>query len=98
MFKEGYFHRKVVDRLASQCGLEPDIGFETNLIPLIKSIVQQGFGVSTLLEMVIQPDDQLVTRPFTEPVWLDLSIAWRKDGYLSMANRAFRDFVLEQAG
>lgn len=98
MFKEGYFHRKVVDRLASECGLEPDIGFETNLIPLIKSIVQQGFGVSTLLEMVIQPDDQLVTRPFTEPVWLDLSIAWRKDGYLSMANRAFRDFVLEQAG
>ncbi len=98
MFKEGYFHRKIVDRLASQCGLEPDIGFETNLIPLIKSIVQQGFGISTLLEMVIQPDDPLVTRPFTEPVWLDLSIAWRKDGYLSTANRAFRDFVLEQAG
>ena len=97
MFKEGYFHRKIVDRLAKQCGQEPNIGFETNLIPLIKSIVKQGFGVSTLMEMVIQPEDQLVTRPFSDPVWLDLSIAWRRDGYLSKANRAFRDFVLEQA-
>jgi len=97
MFKEGYFHRRIVDRLAEVCGVSPEIGFETNLIPLIKSIVQQGFGISTLLEMVIQPDDQLVTRPFSEPVWLDLSIAWRRDGYLSQANRAFRDFVLEQA-
>lgn len=97
MFKEGYFHRRIVDRLADATGVEPVIGFETNLIPLIKSIVQQGFGISTLLEMVIQPEDHLVTRPFSEPVWLDLSIAWRRDGYLSQANRAFRDFVLEQA-
>ncbi|MCV6589626.1 MAG: LysR family transcriptional regulator [Marinobacterium sp.] len=97
MFKEGYFHRKIVERLADQHQLTPQIGFETNLIPLIKSIVQQGFGISTLLEMVIQPDDHLVTLPFSEPVALDLSIAWRRDGYLSTANQAFRDFMLEQA-
>ncbi|MBY4678054.1 LysR family transcriptional regulator [Marinobacterium arenosum] len=96
MFKEGYFHRKVVDRLAAEAGTQPRIGFETNLIPLIKSIVRQGFGISTLLGMVIQPDDELVTIPFAEPVWLDLSIAWRREGYLSHANRAFVEFLREQ--
>jgi DNA-binding transcriptional LysR family regulator len=35
-----------------------------------------------------------VAIPFKEPVWLDLSIAWRRQGYLSRANRAFVDFVL----
>ncbi|WP_286240267.1 LysR family transcriptional regulator [Neptuniibacter halophilus] len=98
MFNSGYFHRNVVDRLSKQAGLKPNISFETNLIPLIKSIVRQGFAISTLMEMVIRDEPELVARPFTKPVWLDLSIAWRRDGYLSQANRTFVDFVLEQSG
>ena len=97
MFKEGYFHRKIVDRMAATAGCDPNIGFETNLIPLIKAIVKQGFGISTLLGMVIEEDPELVGLPFSDPVWLDLSIAWRRDGYLSRANQAFVDFLLEQS-
>ncbi len=98
MFPRGYFHRRVVDRLADASGRTPDIGFETSLLPLIKSIVKQGFGISTLLAMVLQDDPDLLAVPFSDPVWLDLSIAWRREGYLSRANRAFVDFVLEQTG
>lgn len=97
MFKEGYFHRKVVDRLAARTECTPNISFETNLIPLIKAIVNQGFGISTLLGMVIEEDPDLIGLPFEEPVWLDLSIAWRRDGYLSRANQAFVDFLLEHS-
>lgn len=96
MFKEGFFHRRVIDRLAQQQGVKPNIGFETNLIPLIKSIVQQGFGITTLLGMVIEENDGLVTRPFSDEVWLDINIAWRKDGYLSKANRTFLAFLIEE--
>ncbi len=95
MFKEGYFHRKIVDRIAANIGATPHIGFETNLIPLIKSIVKQGFGISTLLSMVIEDDDDLIALPFNQPVWLDLSIAWNKDRYLSQANQAFVRFMLD---
>ncbi|QUX94957.1 LysR family transcriptional regulator [Marinomonas sp. CT5] len=95
MFKEGYFHRRIVDKLAKQSKRTPKIGFETNLIPLIKSITKQGFGISTLLAMVIEENDELITRPFDPPIWLDLGIAWRKDSYLSRANRAFLEFVNE---
>lgn len=96
MFKEGYFHRRVIDRLAQEQGVIPNFGFETNLIPLIKSIVKQGFGITTLLGMVIEENDQLVTRPFSEEVWLDINIAWRKDGYLSKANEAFLHFLIDE--
>lgn len=98
LFKPGYFHRKLVDQLANDGGYQPQIGFETNLIALIKAIVQRGYGISTLLEMVIQPQDGLVARPFSQPVRLNLALAWRRDGYLSKANRAFADFVLENTG
>lgn len=95
LFRKGYFHRKLVDRLAAEAGVQPVIGFETNLIPLIKSIIKQGFGISTLLAMAVADDPDLVDLPFTEPVYLDLCIAWRRNGYLSKANQAFVDFLLE---
>ncbi|MDB4837837.1 LysR family transcriptional regulator [Marinomonas sp.] len=95
MFKEGYFHRRIVEKLAKEANMTPKIGFETNLIPLIKSIIRQGFGISTLLAIVIEENDQLITRSFDPPIWLDLAIAWRKDRYLSKANQAFLEFISE---
>ena len=97
LFNSGYFHRNEVDRMAEESGFTPKISFETNLVSLIKSIVKQGFAISTLLEMAIQDEPELIARPFAKPVWLDLSIAWRKDGYLSQANRTFVDFILEHS-
>lgn len=97
MFRPGYFHRKIIDRLAEEAGITPNIGFETNLLPLIKSIIKQGFGISTLLTMVVKEDADLLDLPFEQPVWLDLCIAWRSEGYLSRANQAFVDFLLEQS-
>ena len=97
MFNEGYFHRKVVDRIAEESGITPQISFETNLIPLIKSIVKQGFAISALMGMVIEDEPELVARSFYPEVWLDLSIAWRKGGYLSRANQTFVDFLLDHS-
>lgn len=97
MFNSGFFHRNVVDRLAQEQQLAPRISIETNLIPLIKSIVKQGFAITTLMAMVVEDEPALVARPFQEQVWLDLSIAWRRDGYLSQANQAFVEFLLQHS-
>ncbi|WP_345423652.1 LysR family transcriptional regulator [Halioxenophilus aromaticivorans] len=97
LFREGYFHRKVINQMAEQYGIAPKINFETNLLPLIRSIVKQGSGISTLLTMATEDDPDLITLSFNPPVMLDLCLAWRKDGYLSKANRAFVDFVLESS-
>ena len=95
MFKAGYFHRKVLDQLAREAGCSANIVFETNLVPLIRAIVKQGFGISTLLNMAVEGDPELVTLSFDQPILLDLCISWRKDGYLSRANRTFVDFLLQ---
>lgn len=97
LFKEGYFHREVIDRLSAEAGVTPRIGFETNLIPLIKQIVSHGYGITTLLEMVVADDPALVAVPFCPAVHLDLSLAWRKGHRLSRANQTFVDLVLDHA-
>ncbi|MES9833081.1 MAG: LysR substrate-binding domain-containing protein [Candidatus Thiodiazotropha sp. LLP2] len=97
VFKQGYFLREFIDRFSQQRQQKPSIAFETNLIPLTKAIVRQGFGITTFLRMVVEQDGQqdLVAVPFSEPVFLDLSLAWKRGGYLSRADRAFVDYILE---
>jgi len=94
LFKEGYFQREVIDRVGRQAGLTPRIGFETNLLPLIKQMVRSGIGITTLLEMAITDDPQLVAVRFSPSVRFELGIAWRKNAFLSQANRRFVDFLL----
>ena len=94
LFKEGYFQREVIARVSRQAGLPPRIIFETNLLPLIKQMVRRGVGITTLLEMVIADDPELVAVKFEPSIRFELGIAWKKNSCLSQANRAFVDFLL----
>lgn len=95
LFKPGYFHRELIDRLAERSGNRPRVAFETNLIPLIRAIVNKGFGITTFLRMVVEDDPQLHACSFDQPVWLELCIAWKRGAYLSHADRRFVAFLLE---
>ncbi len=95
IFKEGYFHRRIIDQMAEKSGISPNIGIETNLIHLMKSFVRNGFGVTSFLDIVLEDEEELVGVPFLTPFRLSIHLAWRKQGYLSVANQCFRDFIIE---
>lgn len=95
-YKEGYYLRELIFEGIRGSGSEPRIVFETNLFSLVKSLVRGGLGISTFLGMVVAGDDDLSAVPFDPPLHLDLVIAWKRGAYLSRANRAFVDFLLER--
>ncbi len=97
LFKEGFFHRQVTEQLARDYHVTPKISFETNLIPLIQSVVRHGFGISALLRPAIDDARDLIGIPFDDPLLFNLSIAWRKQSYLSRANKAFVDYLLKHS-
>ncbi len=94
-FKEGYYLRELIGEVLKGTG-SPHIVFETNMFSLVKSLVQGGMGISTLLRMVVVGDDALSAVSLDPPLYIDLVIAWKKHAYLSRANRAFVDFLLER--
>lgn len=95
-YTEGYYLRELIFDVLKGGGMEPRIVFETNLFSLIKSLVRGGLGIATFLRMVVAGDDDLAAVPFDPPLYLDLVVAWKRGAYLSRANRAFVDFLLEQ--
>lgn len=95
-YKEGYYLRELIFEVIKGSGTEPRIVLETNLFSLVKSLVRGGMGISTFLGMVVAGDDDLTAVPFDPPLHLDLVIAWKRGAFLSRANRAFIDFLLER--
>jgi len=96
LFGKGYYHHSLIEKISQKEKDSPKIAFTSNLLPLIKSVIRKGYAISPMWKVTIQDDDQIVTRPFVEPFCIDLSLAWRRDSYLSRANQAFRDFILEE--
>ena len=82
--------------MLKESGGTANIIFETNLFSLVKSLVRRGLGISVILRMVVAEDQEVVAVPFDPPLFLDLEIAWKKNAYLSRANQAFVDFLLER--
>ena len=80
---------------AKLLGLHASIAFETNLINLIKQVVAQEYGITSVLQMVIEQDDNILAKPFEPPVYLDLHIAWKKQRPISKADRAFVNFLMD---
>lgn len=95
LFRKGYYHYSLIERISSEEQITPNIAFSSNLLPLIKSLIRKGFAISPMWKVAIQDDDEIVTRPFANPFYIELSLAWRRDSYLSRANQAFRDYIVE---
>jgi len=96
MYKEGYYLRELIHDVLKDAGVAANVAFETNLFSLAKPLVQKGLGIAVFLKMVVAEDEDLRAVQFDPPLYLDLLIGWKKRGYLSRANRAFLDFLLEE--
>jgi DNA-binding transcriptional LysR family regulator len=96
IFKQGYYMRELMDERVEASGRQPQVVFETNLFSLVRSLIKERLGLSTFLRMVVTGDPELAAVSFDPPLHLDLVIAWKANRYLSRANRAFIDFLLEK--
>jgi len=98
LFREGYFLREAVSKFSKHHHIKLDIRFETNLIELLKSMVSNGVGISTVLSGIIRPEDNLKAIPFDPKIPLNIGLGWKRNHYPSKASRAFVEFMQENLG
>ena len=95
VFTHGYYMREVINKLIKDAAIQPNIIFETNIFSLVRPLIKERLGISTFLRMGVKTDDELTAISFDPPLYIELIIAWKKNRYLSRANRAFIDFLIE---
>ena len=93
LFHEGYFLREVVSQYSKKHHLALDIRMETNLIELQKSLVRNEVGITTCISRILQNEHQMTSIPFEPKIEFKLSLAWKKNHYLSKASKAFMTYL-----
>jgi DNA-binding transcriptional LysR family regulator len=93
LFHEGYFLREVVSQYSKKNHLTLDIRMETNLIELQKSLVRSEVGITTCLSRILQDEQQMTSTPFEPKIEFKLSLAWKKNHYLSKASKVFMTYL-----
>ena len=93
LFHEGYFLREVVSQYAKKHQLTLDVRMETNLIELQKSLVRNEVGITTCLSRILQNEQQMTSTPFEPKIEFKLSLAWKKNHYLSKASKVFMTYL-----
>ena len=94
--RPGYWQRELADQLFARMDGQPAIACEGDEPYAIRGLISAGVGVGLLPAMA-----RRTARPPIAWLHLDapgcqrtLSIAWRRDAYLSTAARQFRDFAV----
>ncbi|MBT1070196.1 LysR family transcriptional regulator [Pelotalea chapellei] len=95
-YKEGYHLRELIDELCASEKIVPTVVAESNLFSLIRSLVKEKLGLAFFLKMVVARDAEVAAISCDPHLFMDLHIAWKKNSYLSRANRAFVDFLIQE--
>lgn len=89
------------ERIIAECrtvGFEPKIAYESSQWDFIGELAAAGLGVAMLPETICRtlPPDKARAIPLVRPVipW-ELAMAWRREGYLSLAAREWIRFTRE---
>jgi DNA-binding transcriptional LysR family regulator len=101
MFEPGFSLHRIILDASRRAGFEPTVAVLSSQIDFITELVGAGIGVAFLPRMIADQRRRrgvaqvLLDEPGVE--W-SMSMAWRRNGYLSDAAQAWRGLVLETFG
>ena len=98
LFTEDAYNRLAVVQACEAKGFTPKVLLSSSQVETHKALVAKGMGISFLIDKIVAQSKGLVTRPLSEPIYLEFGLAWKKERYLSRASQAFIDFVIASKG
>jgi DNA-binding transcriptional LysR family regulator len=93
LFNEDTYSRKLILEECSKYQFTPQVVFSSSQIETILGLVEQGAGISFLLDTIVQKKSNIMSRPLADPLFIRAGIAWNNERYLSNALKAFIDFA-----
>ncbi len=92
LYGKQHILRHIVDEASSRLGISIHTALETDLAGMQLKTIAQSQCVGLSLGKMVK-DDAVRLLPFHTPLFLKLGLGWKKDKYLSSANRAFIQFL-----
>jgi DNA-binding transcriptional LysR family regulator len=97
LLNEGTYHRQMILDQCAKHHFTPHILLSSSQIETIRALVAKGVGISFFFDVIARKTDAIVSRPLSDPLNIQIGLAWNKDKYLSHASQAFIGFITQLA-
>lgn len=93
LFENSFFQtEKIKEKFASQ-GTSPDILLQTSQLSTMESVVENNLALGFAFRQLIEKNPKLVCVCLDNPLYVDVSLVWKKDKYSFYAMDRLIDFV-----
>lgn len=82
LFKDSFFQTEEIKKWFAFSDVEPKILMQTNQFSTMQTIISSNAAVGFLFKELVAANSQLVPIPIDEPMYVDVSLAWKKDSYV----------------
>ena len=93
LLEEDTFIRQTILEECRRQNFSPEIVLSSSQIQTIVGLVEERVGISFLLDTILKNQPHILSRPFANPIYVQIVLAWNNDRYLSKASKAFIDFI-----
>lgn len=93
LLKEDTYVRQLIEEECAKHHFAPRIVFSSSQIETILGLVEQGTGITFLLEPIVRKHANIFSRPLIAPLHIQAGLAWNNHRYISSASQAFIDFI-----
>ena len=89
LFKDSFFQTEEIKKWFSLAGVEPKVLLQTNQFSTMQTMIENNVAVGFLFKELIKKESVLVPIPIGVPMYVDVSLAWKKDTYFLEVMRKF---------
>lgn len=98
LFKDGFFQTKLIRRWFAEGGVEPCILLQTEQLSTMQSMIEGHRAAGFLFRKLIEKKKYLKAIPAQPPMWIRVSLVWKKDSYISDAMKAMQQYAKSLQG
>lgn len=99
LLSKEYVHHRMFIEECTKRNISPEVIFQTEKIETLKAMIENGAGISILMDTIVNDSPNIVKIPLKSPIQLSIGLAWRKDKSLSTSClemiQFFKDYFSE---
>ena len=93
LFKDSFFQTQKLRQWFSECGMQPNILLQTEQLSTMLSMIENRAAVGFMFRNLAQSNPNLVFIPTETPMFIQVSLVWRKGSHEYSGLRKFRSYL-----
>ena len=96
LFENSFFQTEEIKKWFTSEKITPNIILQTKQLSTMLSMISGNVAVGFALKQLVDDNKSLVAIPTHKPIYLDVSLVWKKDSYCFASMENFRKYVKEK--